>query len=228
LSDHFPLKKIGDGMPYISLTKTGNGNSESEDAEKRLSEKRKKIFRHPIRDRILGILRDGKARTQSDIGKMLTMSNAAVHYHVKLLLEVGIIKLHSTRMGPNGITEKFYAADTENWPPVSEDDVEYYIDYTVSWMNERHREGMNILKSERDNMPPFLAGSYSVSAPKEELIRFKREVEKLFNAFYIKYRHTEGHELESFAVTFAILPSREKKTEDSRNILEFEPDAKES
>ncbi len=219
-------------MPYISLTKTGsngkNGDSESEDAEKLLSEKRKKIFRHPIRDRILGILRDGKPRTQSDIGKILAMSNAAVHYHVKLLLEVGIIKPHSTRPGPNGITEKLYSVDTENWPVVSEDDVDYYVDYTVSWMNERHREGMNILKSERDNMPPFLAGSYSVCAPMEELIQFKREVEKFFNDFYMKYENAAGGKLSTFAVTFAILPSREKKTEDSRNILEFEPDAKES
>jgi|GEM_PF-1254571 DNA-binding Lrp family transcriptional regulator len=227
-------------MPYISLTKAAlNGkNGNSEDDEKRLTEKRKKIFRHPVRDRILGILRDGKARTQSDLGKILTMSNAAVHYHVKLLLEVGIIKLHSTRPGPNGITEKLYAVDTENWPVASEDDVNYYIDYMVSWMNERHREGVNILKSERDDMPPFLAGSYSVSAPMPELLQFKREVEKLFNDFYMKYEDAGDEKKclqkisfckkETFAVTFAILPSREKKAEDSRNILEFEPDAKES
>ncbi len=215
-------------MPYISLTKTENGNPEPDDDEKRLSEKRKKIFRHPIRDRILGILRDGKPRTQSDLGKMLAMSNAAVHYHVKLLLEIGIIRLHSTRHGPNGITEKLYTVDTENWPVVSEDDVGYYIDYTVSWMNERHREGVNILKSEKDNMPPFLTGSYSVCVPTEELIQFKREVEKFFSAFYMKYENAEGRDLKPVAVTFAILPSGEKKTEDSRNILEFEPDAKES
>jgi len=226
-------------MPYISLTKaTLNGkNGNSEDDEKRLSERRKKIFRHPVRDRILGILRDGKPRTQSDLGKILSMSNAAVHYHIKLLLEVGIIKLYSTRPGPNGITEKLYSVDTENWPMVSEDDIEYYIDYMVSWMNERHREGVNILKSERDDMPPFLAGSYSVTAPMAELIQFKREVEKLFNEFYMKYEDAAGKKgggqkgnfckKDTFALTFAILPSREKKTEDSRNILEFEPDGKE-
>jgi len=220
-------------MTYISLTKTtldknnnGHDNDDDHNDKKVMTEKQKKIFRHPVRDRILCILRDGKPRTQRNIGKLLSMSNAAVHYHIKLLLEVGIIKLFGTRPGPNGITEKLYAIDTENWPMVSEDDVDYYIDYIVSWMNERHREGLNILKSKRDQMPPFLAGSYTVCVPLPKLIHFKRKVEKLFSDFYDQFQES-NHKIaqDTYAFTFAMLPSLEKKSEDSRNILEYEPDS---
>ena len=211
-------------MPYISLTKAQlEKKAADSDAEKSEQERRKKIFRHPVRNRILDILRDGKARTQQELGKRLSMSNAAIHYHVKLLAEVGIIKLRSTRPGPNGITEKLYTADMENWPPVSEKDVEFYVDYTVSWINERNREGVNLLKA-GNYASPFLAGSYSLRAPLPELLRFKRDVEKLFNEYFAKYENADGGDLIPFAATFSILPSREKNTEDSRNVLEFEPE----
>jgi len=215
-------------MPYISLTKAelekGAGDSDAENSEQK---KHEKIFRHPVRSRILEILRDARSRTQQELGKMLSMSNAAIHYHVKLLLEVGIIKLHSTRPGPNGITEKLYTVDMENWPAVSDEDVRFYIDYTISWMNERNREGVNLLKA-GDYSSPFLAGSYASCAPLAEVIQFKREVEKLFNAYFAKYENLKDESLIPFAATFSILPSRKEKTPqsqtDSRNILEFEPE----
>ncbi|MCP4352175.1 MAG: helix-turn-helix transcriptional regulator [Desulfobacterales bacterium] len=205
-------------MPYISLTKAEKDTSTDDEIK---HQENKKVFRHPVRDRILGILRDGKARTQRDLGKILSMSNAAIHYHMKILLEIGIVKLDSTRPGPNGITEKLYKADIENWPDVSEDDIEFYLDYMVSWMNERHREGVNLLKS-ADYETPFLVGSYSVRAPLSKMIQFKREVENLFNNFYTEYENAEDNNLTPFAVTFSIFPSQEVNTEDSRNIMEFE------
>ncbi len=185
-------------------------------------ENTKKTFRHPIRSRILGILRDGKPRTQQELGKILSMSNAAIHYHVKLLAEIDVIRLHNTRPGPKGIIEKLYTANIESWPDVPQEDVNYYLDYTVSWMNERHREGVNLLKA-GDNEMPFLAGSFSFCAPLEELIQFKRDVEKLFNDFYLKHSETEKDDLTSFSATFSVLPSKEENVENSQNILEFEP-----
>ncbi|MDM8550684.1 helix-turn-helix domain-containing protein [Desulfobacterales bacterium HSG2] len=211
-------------MPYISLTKAelGEKDADSDNEEKLRLEKTKKIFRHPVRDRILGILRDGKPRTQRELGKILSMSNAAIHYHVKMLLEIGIISLHGTRPGPNGITEKLYTADIENWPSVSEEDADFYMDYIVSWMNERHREGLNLLKS-GDYTTPFLAGSYSARARIEDMLQLKHDIEKLFDTFYKKSRKLKGDNLIPLAVTFSLLPSQEISTEDSRNILEFEP-----
>jgi len=212
-------------MPYISLTKKEcekESDSPEKEKERRL-ENTKKIFRHPIRDRILSILRDGEPRTQREIGKILSMSNAAIHYHIKMLLDVSFIKLHDTRPGPNGITEKLFTLDIENWPPVSEDDIDFYLDYTLSWVNERNREGLSILKSKDYNLP-FLAGSYSVNAPDDKVRQLKRKVEKLFNDFFDQYEKSEGDNLVSVAVTFSVLPSRYENAEDSRNILEFEPE----
>lgn len=205
------------------------------DEEKSRTEKTKKVFRHPVRDRILSILRDGTPRTQRELGKILSMSNAAVRYHVKMLEEIGIIGLHSTRQGPNGITEKLYTTNTENWPPVSREDTEFYMDYVISWMNERHREGLSLLKTHPDVeqggeiSAPFIAGSYAGRSTISDMIQFKRDMEKLFDDFYKKCKRKRkavkrADMLIPFAVTFSMLPSQEDNTaEDSRNILEFEP-----
>ena len=212
-------------MTYISLSlaELKKSEAETEDDMKIKEEKNKKVFRHPVRNRIVEILRDGKPRTQQELGNILSMSNAAVHYHVKILLEVGIIKLHSTRPGPKGITEKLYTAAMENWPDVTGDDLEYYLSYMVSWMNERNREGLNLLKTGKYEIP-FLTGSYSARAPIEELLVFKRKMENLFNEFYEKCEKSKQKNKISFAVTFSMIPSKEKNKEDSRNILEFEPE----
>jgi len=212
-------------MPYISLSiaELRKTDVEIDDHEKIQQAQTKKVFRHPIRNRIIDILRDGKPRTQQELGNILSMSNAAVHYHVKLLLEVGIIKLHSTRPGPNAITEKLYTGAVENWPDVSENDMDYYLRYTVSWMNERNREGLNLLQSGSYDIP-LLAGSYSARAPLEELFRFKRKIEKLFNDFYLKCGKSKDKNRVPFSLTFSMLPAQEANKGDSRNILEFEPE----
>jgi DNA-binding Lrp family transcriptional regulator len=217
-------------MPYISLSMAGLRKletAETDDEIKRNKQKNMKVFRHPIRNRIVDILRDGEPRTQQELGTLLSMSNAGVHYHVKLLLEVGVIKLDSTRSGPKGITEKLYTIAVENWPDVSEDDLDYYLSYMVSWIYERNREGLNILKSETFSIP-FLTGSYSAKAPLKELIKFKRDIECLFNEFYSKCESFQGRNQIPFAVTFSMIPSQDEKTGDSRNILEYEPEHPES
>lgn len=212
-------------MPYISLSKAELKAKKTAPEEPAMHqvEKQKKIFRHPVRNRIVGILRDGKPRTQQEIGNLLSMSNAAVHYHLKLLKEIGIITLHDTRQGPKGITEKLYTADVENWPDITDADLEYYLSYMTSWMNERNREGLNLLKS-GDITIPFLTGSYSTAASREDLLAFKRKMEALFNEFYEKCEKSKQKDRIQFAVTFSMVPSREKNTEDSRNVLEFEPE----
>jgi len=211
-------------MPYISLSlaELKKSEIEAEDDMKLQEKKSKKVFRHPVRNRIVDILRDGKPRTQQELGNILSMSNAAIHYHAKLLLEVGIIKLHSTRPGPKGITEKLYTVAMENWPDVSEDDLDYYLEYMISWMNERNREGLNLLKT-GDFTIPFLTGSYSARAPVGELLVLKRKMETLFNDFYEKCEKSRRKNRIPFAVTFSMIPSKEKHKEDSRNIVEFEP-----
>ena len=113
--------------------------------------------------------------------------------------------------------------DIENWPDVSEDDLDYYLSYMVSWITERNREGLNLLKAGNISVP-FITGSYSARAPLVELIKFKRKVENLFNEFYSKCERLKGRNRVPFAVTFSMIPSLEKKQEDSRNILEFEPE----
>ncbi len=210
-------------MPYISLSMAEMSRKNAQGSEdKEQQEKSKKIFRHPVRSRIVGILRDGVPHTQQELGKIISMSNAAVHYHIKLLLDVGIVKLDSTRNGPNGIVEKLYTVCIEEWPDVSMDDFDYYLDYTVSWMNERHREGVNILKDENFKLP-FITGSYTARASLDDIAEFKRKMENLFNDFFDTCEESEDEGKIPFAVTFAMLPSQEKSDGECRHVLEFEP-----
>ena len=53
---------------------------------------------------------------------------------------------------------------------------------------------------------------------------FKRKMENLFNEFYEKCEKSKQKNRIPFAVTFSMIPSKEKNKEDSRNILEFEPE----
>src|SRR4051812_31929793 len=74
---------------------------------------------HPLRVRILGWLRHQPARTQSEVGKALALSNATARYHLKVLEGADLVAFQGTRPGPNGITEKLYAYNPEVWNRIS-------------------------------------------------------------------------------------------------------------
>jgi hypothetical protein len=89
-------------------------------------------------------------------------------------------------------------------------------------MHERHREGAQLIKA--DPAPsPFLVGSFTVDAPRDEVLRLKHEVESLLAAFFEKHGTASKAGRATTAVTFSILPSRDEKVKESQNVLEFEP-----
>ena len=106
-------------------------------------------------------------------------------------------------------------------------DMDFYLDYVLAWIHERHREGGELLKTQ-GYASPFIAGSYTVRASRKALIRFKRKAEALFEEFFLTHKEREKEQDDGdgdlVAVTLAILPSEAKGIEESRNILEFEPD----
>ena len=213
-----------------SLTRTEKGvHATRRDIRDRWRGKVKQVLSHPISVRIVALLREEEPRTQRDLGKLLFMSNAAVHHHLKKLLGVSLVKLVATRPGPNGITEKLYSTDEGKWrdffdSPSREVDLSFYLDYTVAWMRERHREGVGIIKGQ-SNQHPFIAGSYVVRVPLKEAVRFKKEIHSLFLEFLQKHEGREDADLQSFAVTYSLLPSHDENVGESKNILEFEPDS---
>lgn len=205
-----------------------NNYKEKERHEKKLKEIAK-ILQHPIRVRMLGILRNGKTYTQREIGRELSLSNAAIHYHLKVLVEAKLVKLIDTRQGPNSITEKLYSADEDELAAFAEvtseqnTDIDFYLDYTLSWIIERNREGGELIKESKYTRP-FLSGSYVVTAPLGEINKFKKELNDLVSKFHDKYQDNEDHESEHFSVTFSVLPAKSAGGENSRNVLEYEPD----
>jgi len=208
---------------YISLTKKKINKSNVVYNKLNKKSKKKKTRQHPIRSRILNILGEGVPRSQQEIAKILTMSNAAVHYHVKTLLATKLIKLHSKRDGPNSIVEKLYIAIPEsdiNTKP--EDEVYSNLEYIISWIKERHREGKSILQS-NDFYMPILAGSYSLSVPEKEIVRFKRKMEKTAKEFFEKYKDNNNNSDPKVSISFSILPSNENNVKESLNVIEYEP-----
>jgi DNA-binding transcriptional ArsR family regulator len=213
-----------------SLNPISGSDSDSETiaSDKKRSDEFGKIIQHPIRVRILGILRHSVPCTQRELGRQLSMSSAAIHHHLKRLLEANLVRLQGTRPGPNSITEKLYELNHEEWAAFSRAsekknaDVDFYLQYVLAWIQERNREGLGILK-EKDYAHPFIVGSYVVNAPYEEIVELKRKVHQLLDDFHDQHPGVEDPSQQAFALMFSILPSREEETEHSKNILEFEP-----
>lgn len=201
-------------------------------APERAAKSLKEEFAHPVRARIMSMLGDGRPRTQRELGRGLLMSSAAVHYHLAALVKLGTVRLDNTRPGPNGITEKVYAADHTRWQAIlkaldADMDLRFYLDYTSAWMHERHREGLEVLKA-GDQEHPFLLGSFAVNAPLTDVLRLKRELYELVQAFHKKHSTPDRDGRATCAVTFSILPSLADESRETLNVLEYEPDPKQA
>jgi predicted ArsR family transcriptional regulator len=100
---------------------------------------------------IPGWLRHQSARTQSEVGKALAISNATAHYHLKVLEGAGLVIFQGTRPGPNGIAEKLYAYNPEVWKRISEqpdraEKLDFMLDYTFASIHEIHRKAVDRIK----------------------------------------------------------------------------------
>lgn len=196
--------------------------------ERRREERLRKIVRHPIRVRILGILLHSSHCTQRELGRQLSLSSAAVHHHLKSLLESDLVRLQGTRPGPNSITEKLYELNREQWSAfvaASEEknaDVDFHLEYVLAWIQERNREGLELLR-ESEFMAPFVAASSVAVCSYEEIVDLKRQVHDVVARFHEEHQREVDRDHQPYAVMLSILPSREENTEQSRNELEFEP-----
>ena len=173
----------------------------------------REVLKHPVRQRLLVLLRLGEPRTQSQMGKALALSNAKVHYHMKLLVGSGLAEFKGTRPGPNGITEKLYASSPAVWRGLSDrpvqDDCDHMLDYTTGWIQEGLREGVEVVK--RDwQAAKFLAGSRLIYATDDEIRDFARQLDKLVGHFCRKERRAPRKGAKPYAVAHSIFPTLAK------------------
>lgn len=187
-----------------------------------------KVIQHPIRVRVLGLLRTEGPRTQRELGRTLSLSNAAIHYHLKILQEAGLVYLAETRPGPNRITEKLYAADEAQWAEIVEAtrqgnaDLDFFLNYTVSWIQERNREGVELLR--RDQYAcPFVAGSYVVKASPARILELQRRLQHFVEAF-VEEHNVPDDSGQAHTVTLSVLPSRTEPGAQANNVLTYEPE----
>lgn len=164
---------------------------------------------HPLRIRILGWMRHQPARTQSEVGKALALSNAAARYHLKVLEAADLVSFQGTRPGPNGITEKLYAFNPKVWNRISRRPdrakLNFMLDYTFASIHEIHRKALGIIKG--DWGVPFLAGSVGAFATPAEVRKLQKRLESVAEEFYRDHDDPESPGVVPVGITFAVLPS---------------------
>jgi len=208
-------------VAHISLDKQ-QLSSPCDQEEERLI---RKSLSHPIRLRILALLSAHGPAAQHTLAKQLVMSNAALHHHMANLLELGFTSLVETRQCPNGILEKVYGLDVDQWDRwrerfLEEKDFGECLDYALAWVAERHREGSDLLKR---TPQPFIVGSLAVKTSPAALAEFQSEIRELCERFRLACSDrppSEGDKCSS--ITFSLFPSHEQGIDDSQNILEYE------
>jgi len=167
------------------------------------------VLKSPIRVRILGWLAgQSEPRTKREIGRALSLSNAAVHYHLKRLEQEALVRLEGTRPGPNSIIEKLYSGKSVTVGSNAMNDKEkseFYLRYTLDSISEMHREAEQLIRSDWQ-ANRFLVGCYGVHSTEAEIKRLKIRLLKLLQQFH------EGHKRPSrntkpVAITFGLVPS---------------------
>jgi DNA-binding transcriptional ArsR family regulator len=168
------------------------------------------VLKSPVRVRILGWLAGQSAsRTKREIGRALSLSNAAVHYHVKKLTDAGLMAPAGTRPGPNSITERLFSAkaatkqrrDTMN----DKEKSEFYLRYTMDSISEMHREAEQMIKSDWQ-ANRFLVGCYGVYATEAEIKKLKTRLLKMLAQFHEEH-NKPGRNTRPIAMTFGLVPS---------------------
>jgi DNA-binding transcriptional ArsR family regulator len=172
--------------------------------------KAEEVLKSPIRMRILGWLAgQGSSRTKREVGRALSLANAAVHYHLTRLVEAGLVKFEGTRPGPNGITEKLYSGKAVTAAKGTAMDAKQrdglYLAYTLDSIAEMHREAEELVKADRDDNR-FLVGCYGVHATNQEIRELKKRLLKMLEDFH-RQHWRPGKNTRPMAVTFGIVPS---------------------
>lgn len=179
---------------------------------RRRTEGARNVLKNPVRVRILGWLAgQSKPKTKREIGRALSLSNAAVHYHLTRLEKEGLAKLVETRPGPNSITEKLYAGFSGKTIPGERkarndtETSEFYLRYTLDSISEMHREAEQMIRSDWKNNR-FLVGCFGVHATEGDIRRLRTRLLNLLETFHEKHRRP-GKKTKPVAMTFGVVPS---------------------
>ncbi|PCI28597.1 MAG: hypothetical protein COB67_06025 [SAR324 cluster bacterium] len=211
-------------MAYISLRGTVRDKKKTDIDEKADLQKKqiKAGLSHPIRNKILRILETGEVFTQHEIGSKLSISNASIHYHINKLLQVQLVRLESTRSGPNGIIEKLFKIVELDWLEIKNKKIEDFnieLSYAMAWINERLREGTNILKQQPEKAT-FLTNSFVVYTSPEEFLEFKEAVQAISQKFFEKHSKSKNKNAIPVSVSLALIPSHGEDADDSHITFE--------
>lgn len=187
------------------------GGKRRESAKAARKPRGKRLLESPTRLRMLGWLAgQSDSRTQAEVARALSMSNAAAHYHLKRLEAEGPVRFRGTRPGPNGITEKLYSADPRSWESsagtTDRDRSQFYLDYTLASIREMHREAAGLIRSDWEESR-FIAGCYETYASDGDVRRLKARLARMLDEFHRRHRKARKGAA-PVAITFGILPSK--------------------
>ena len=88
----------------MAKKQTDKGQVAKAQAETSLAEE---ALSHPTRVRVLGWLRHQEAKTQSEVGKSLALSNAAARYHLNVLEGADLVAFQGTRPAQTELRRSF-------------------------------------------------------------------------------------------------------------------------
>ncbi|MBN1347261.1 MAG: helix-turn-helix transcriptional regulator [Phycisphaerae bacterium] len=203
-----PRKRTG--PTHKVKTPARRGQQPSSLNEQQRTDIARQLLQHPVRLRIVAWLAgQGSIHTQREIGKALSLSNAAVHYHLKRLERAGMVTLEGMRPGPNSITEKLYGSRPDVWREAVKlneaDRSAAYLDYALACMAEMHREGAELAKADWQEHP-FGIGCYEAYASPEDVRRLTRRLLKIVEAFHREHGRP-GKGRQPVAITLGLLGS---------------------
>jgi hypothetical protein len=177
------------------------------------------MLRHPVRMRLVTWLSGHpQGQTQREMGAALSLSTAAIHYHIKLLENLNLAKVASTRPGPNGITEKLYMVEPEALL-TGEDKYAFYKESTFAHMQEMQREGESLLDAEGTHRGA-IAGTYECYATEDEIHALSSELLAKIEAFHSTHKRRQAN-TQPVAITIGVLPSQGAGWTGNRRSLDF-------
>jgi DNA-binding transcriptional ArsR family regulator len=169
-----------------------------------------------LRVQIIETLLD-QPMTVTQLGDLLGMAPAKIHYHVRELEKVGLLQLVETRE-KGGILEKYYqpvardfSVSNELFMSASSDDS---LAATGAWIDQVKSSFQRAFRAsleQKDEQPFLVLGSGRIYATAEEHKEIAKKIVDLFKS-YENRRGIEGEQLAMFTLIGYPLPPSQQET----------------
>lgn len=152
-------------------------------------EERVRTWFHPVRLKLVDLLRTRGPMTQTELARLIDAAPASARYHLMRLVKAGFVEQSGTRPGPKGITEKLFTnvrRETGEEELIMETQIGSAKDKQMRELNldhvrEVHRLGKRIIMREPDRY--FSINTADIKAPPEKLRELRETLNRAMKDF---------------------------------------------